>query len=457
MTVAKAVQTESHFTMKTVFAFFLPIAIGIFVVSFIYPIFSWGISRFSASKEALAAFSVARSLYFIMASPILVLRQTVVALVTDHVSYTTLRTFTLSVIAAVFSAFLLIGMTPIGQFVFGRVMGTEDPLLSMSRQVFVFFAFVVVLSGYSLFLQGLAILGKRTKHILIAMIIQIGSVAIILSIAPKLPFGDGATAATISYACGVLISNLYLDLAVRRQVVASLPERNLAAVVSDQQVANRTKAIFKFYLPLVLATFILCLSIPMINAALAKTAAANINLSAFDVAWGLGWLILGTIEVSHQIPLYFLKQKDRSDKKIFTFIVLFGLFCTMLTSLIGFTPLGMLIIERIMGIEQDVSYYVILSMKALTALPMIMVLRQYLWGLFMYHKYTNPVTWGKAINIICLFTVLAMMPRFPSISPVVYVLLAMAAAEICELVYLLLQYLSRRKNGFMSLTANVST
>ena len=158
-------------TMRAVVTFFLPIALSVFVVSFIYPIFSWGISRFPQSKDALSAFSIARSLFYIMASPILVLRQTVVALVSDVASYRAIRKFALIVIVGNFLLFLLPGLHWLSPLVFGTIMGVEGSLFTMSRSVYLLFSVAILLNGYSLFLQGLAILSKRTLHILKFMLI----------------------------------------------------------------------------------------------------------------------------------------------------------------------------------------------------------------------------------------------------------------------------------------------
>ena len=89
----KILSKAKDLSIVSIAQFYMPVVVANFISSFIYPIFSSGISKFPDAHESLAAFSVSRSLYFVFASMILVLSQTVVALVKDKHSYKLMKKF----------------------------------------------------------------------------------------------------------------------------------------------------------------------------------------------------------------------------------------------------------------------------------------------------------------------------------------------------------------------------
>ncbi len=416
----------------------MPLALGIFIVSFIYPVFSWGISQFSDSAVSLAAFSVSRSLYFILASPILVIRQTVVAMIFDQTSYRFVKKFVLFILLINFLLFLIVGITPFGQFVFNRIMGVEGQLLTASRQSFIIFSVLIPFSGWYMFLQGIAILNGKSKSILYAMTVNLIFVVISIMILVKFPILDGASSATLSYVIGVAAAMVFLNIATHKKDLFQQTESNTDVSKLPRQAVQKheLKNLLLFYLPLVFATILFDISIPLINMILAKTASSVMNLSSFDIAWSLAWLALGCIEVAHQVPLYFLRAYPDQYKKIFGFLFLFGAICSLLLAVLGFTGIGGMLLIIGMGIDPDISQSVVEALRILSVFPVVYTARQYFWGVLMHNRATKPITWGKMINLACLFILLGFAVRSTIDKPVVYVFASMIISELIELAFL---------------------
>ena len=440
--------SANRISLMDISRFFLPIAFGAFVVSFIFPIFSWGISRFPDSETALAAFSLARGFYFIMASPILVLRQTVVAMVTGDYSYQIVRKFSLMMIGIFFLFFFLIGITPVSALIFGGLMGVEGQLLAITRQSFVIFSFLLLFAGWHLFLQGIAIIGGKTSLILYSMIIQLLVVVLSMAASVRIPNMNGAAAASLSYVFGMAAAAVFLAVFIHIKV-PGFEKSNIASKnISMNNIGNNIsiKKVFNFYYPLVLATIVLCVTIPIINAALSKTSNASLYLSAFDISWSLGWLALGCVEVSHQVPLYFLRRDNGGYKDMFRFLIIFGIIFSLLIAAIGYTQIGDFVLIKLMGIKTEISIIALESLQTLTILPVLYVVRQYFWGILMFKKDTKPVTWGKIINLVCLFSVLSLNMQLVARNPVVIIVLGMIISEIVEIIFLYFRTLKYLRN-----------
>ncbi len=425
-------------SITSIAQFYVPVVLANFISSFIYPIFSSGISKFPDAKESLAAFSVSRSLYFVFASMILVLSQTVVALVKDKHSYKLMRKFIFYVLAISFAVFIIVGATPLGNLVFSELMGVEYEFLAHTQRSFLIFSLMPIIAGINLSLQGLTILTKRTMYILYAMIAQIVAVTLTLFVLSNLLIIDGSSSATISYIIGTGASAIVLYILTRKHF-----KHNLDAANDSQEELNdikpaplNIKSILLFYLPLVFGMIISNNVISIINAALTRSHDAVLFVGAFDIGWGLAWLALGCVQAAHQVPLVYIQLGNiNSYKKTAQFLLILGLFCSLVIAVLGFTPLGSFVLVSMMGISRDVSEQVIGLLKVLSLLPLLQIIRQYFWGILMVRKDTGPVTWGKVIHLIAIILFIQQGSYLKFNNPAAGIGIGMLIAEMFEIIY----------------------
>jgi Na+-driven multidrug efflux pump len=438
ITVSKA----EDLRMISIARFYVPVVFANFIASFIYPIFSSGISKFPDVHESLAAFSVSRSLYFVFASLILVLSQTVVALVKDDHSYKLMKKFIFSILVISFGVFVIVGATPLSRLVFRDMMGVEDKFMAHTRRSFLIFSLLTILSGLNLSLQGLTIITKRTMNILYAMIAQIAVVYLSLLGLSKLLIFDGASSATISYIIGTAASVAVLYFLTYRHFRETLS----ASVVlqedidKDKAAPLSVKSILLFYLPLVFGMIISNNVITFINAALTRSHDAVLFVGAFDIGWSVAWLALGCVQAAHQVPLVYLRRGETNTyKKTAQFLLVLGLICSLAIAVLGFTPAGSFVLISLMGIPHDVSEQVIGLLKALTLLPLLQIIRQYFWGVLMAHKDTGPVTWGKVIHLLTIILFIQQGSYLKFNNPAAAIGIGMLIAEFVEIIYFLIR------------------
>jgi hypothetical protein len=356
----KMASRAKDLSITSIAQFYIPVVFANFISSFIYPIFSSGISKFPDAHESLAAFSVSRSLYFVFASLILVLSQTVVALVKDKHSYRLMRRFIFCVLGISFAVFIIVGATPLGNLVFSGMMGVEDEFMAHTQRSFLIFSLMPIFAGFNLSLQGLTILTKRTMYILYSMIAQIAVVTISLFGLSNLLIIDGASSATISYIMGTGASATVLYFLTRKHLKETLnavdnTQENSADDAQEKSnegkaVPLNLKSILLFYLPLVCGMIISNNVISIINAALTRSHNAVLFVGAFDIGWGVAWLALGCVQAAHQVPLVYIRNGEiNTYKKTAQFLLILGLVSSLAIAALGFTPLGSLVLKSMMG------------------------------------------------------------------------------------------------------------
>ena len=434
----KEFSTTKALSLISIAQFYIPVVIANLVSSFIYPIFSSGISKFPDATESLAAFSVSRSLYFVFASMILVLSQTVVALVKDKHSFRLMKKFIFWVLAVSFVIFIIVGVTPLGNLVFSDMMGVEDEFMAQTQRSFLLFSLMIIIAGINLSLQGITILTKRTMFILYSMIFQIAAVAISLFVLSKLLITNGASSATISYIIGTGASALVLYFLTRKHFKDTLDAGNEPReyLVEEKMTPLNVKSILLFYVPLVGGMFISNNVISVINAALTRSYDAALFVGAFDIGWGIAWIALGCVQAAHQVPLVYIRDGEMNTyKKTAQFMLFLGLVCSFIIAILGFTPLGSFVLETMMGIAPIVSEQVTGLLKALSLLPLLQIIRQYFWGILMVQKDTGPVTWGKVVHLLAIILFIQQGSYLNFDNPAAAIGVGMLLAEAIEVIY----------------------
>ena len=87
-----------------------------------------GIARLSKPELYLAAFALAKSLYQVLQAPTMIVRQCISGLTRDCQSYLVSRRVFTWVVLAVTGVFLIVCYSPIGLFIFERLMGNPREL-----------------------------------------------------------------------------------------------------------------------------------------------------------------------------------------------------------------------------------------------------------------------------------------------------------------------------------------
>ena len=155
-------------------------------------------------------------------------------------------------------------------------------------------------------------------------------------------------------------------------------------------VALTPKGFARFYLPLVATSYLLTSTNPLVAAALARTSDPAAALAGYGVAFALCGVLYAPLLVVQQLATArLLALGDIAPVRRFSLIL--GLLFSGLAALIAFTPVGVFVLERIVGVHDAILDEALAAMSALWPVPALTGLRALHQGRLVAGHRTNPI------------------------------------------------------------------
>jgi progressive ankylosis protein len=130
----------------------------------------------------------------------------------------------------------------------------------------------------------------------------------------------------------------------------------------------------RFYLPLVATSYLLTATNPLLAAALARTSDPATALAGYGVAFALIGVIYAPMLVVQQVAAArLLRAGDLGPVRRLAMVV--GLLLSGVAALVAFTPLGVVIFERVVGVHDAILDQALSAMTALWPVPALTGLR----------------------------------------------------------------------------------
>ncbi|HHV43541.1 MAG TPA: hypothetical protein GXX57_02575 [Firmicutes bacterium] len=412
----------SPVSLKDLAMFYFPLCSTSLLFYLIQTLLHGGLARTPDFPLSLSAFALARSLTLMICAYVFTIPQTITALAKDAVTFQRVcRHFQhLTLLTGGLLAFL--GWTPLGPWVFTRLMGATGPLLIKSQQAIRLLVLLPLVMTLHQREVGLLIRAKKTHPILVGALIQLVTVGLLV-------FGLGAT----GLPGGVVGSLAYVGsfganyLFLRQVPKAPWPKEDSAESLALTAIRN-------FSLPLILTAFVGMVFPPLVNAALTRSHNPNLFLPAFEIGFHYGMLLVGPLFQLHQCGLNFTAKANRRQVTRFTPLVSGGSVLGLL--LAGFTPVGRWVFLRLLAVDLPVTQEAIRVVQVMAILPVLAGAREYRWGLFMGTGQAAYIGRGKALNLgITLAGVVIGIRWFPWPSAV-SALWLLVLAEVVEYGYL---------------------
>ncbi|RKD33924.1 hypothetical protein [Thermohalobacter berrensis] len=367
------------------------------------------------------------------------IRQTVTALVKDKESYYKVRKFIIMLVGFIVFIFSLFILTGGSKWFIKNIMGLKGKVLNESitiLTVFLIFPLAVTLRN---FMQGVAIIFRRTPLVSVATVCRVIFVLFIALIVHKLKFIPAAIIAGGIFVGAISVEGLMMFLGVKLPV-GDIPNKLDRIAKNKEELGYKeitNKTIIRFFLPLVLTSFIKSLAKPIINSGLARTHNPEIALSTYAVAWGLGIIIVSPVVMFHQVPLNLIKEdNDKQKKSVLKFAIYLGLTLSVIFGTVAFSPIGYYVLKYLIGTTDKISLMSIDVLKIMSVLPLIMVIRQYYWGILMKKHMTEYISKGKVINLIALILGITFGYFLQPSNSAIIGIIGMISSELFESIYL---------------------
>ncbi len=173
--------------------------------------------------------------------------------------------------------------------------------------------------------------------------------------------------------------------------------------MKDVQLTQKDVALFFF--PLLLNVQLMSVSHSIINAGLARLDDAVVILAGFSVAMVLHLFVASPSYQNHTITIAMVRgRKSLAGMTLFVFLI--ATWVSILLALLAFSPVGTLVLDRILGVSPEVARSARESLELLVFLPFITGLRGLFQGLVIRARRTSLVSLATAIRIVMLFAYL---------------------------------------------------
>ncbi|PLY06448.1 MAG: hypothetical protein C0622_00915 [Desulfuromonas sp.] len=161
-----------------------------------------------------------------------------------------------------------------------------------------------------------------------------------------------------------------------------------------------------FFFPLLLNVQLMSVSHTVINSALARLDDYVTALAGMSVAMVVHLFIASPSYQNHTVTIAMVKGRN-SMRGVLIFITLVAVYVAVMLSLIAFTPLGDLVLIRLLGAPAEVAQSAREALHILVLLPFFTGLRGFCQGLIIQARRTSLVSIATGVRVGGLFLYLA--------------------------------------------------
>ncbi len=171
------------------------------------------------------------------------------------------------------------------------------------------------------------------------------------------------------------------------------------------------KEISWFFFPLLLNVQLMSVSHSIINAALARQADFINALAAFSVAMVLHLFIASPSYQNHTVTIAMVRGRKSLRGTVF-FVLVVATWVSALLAVIAFTPVGVFVLERLLGVSGEVAEGARKVLGILVFLPFFTGFRGFFQGLVIQARRTGLVSFATGVRIAALFALLLLGRRW---------------------------------------------
>jgi hypothetical protein len=392
--------------MGRLFAFFIPLGLSASLVTISHVIINSTLARAAEPETVIASYAIGLSMLGIIERPAVLLRQTCSALVRDRISFKAMSAVAACLLIGMFLTGLVISYSPAGRLLFRHLFGVGDAMVEAIIHVYRVLMFVSIFSGIRCLFHGIIISNMRTKWLTIGMAIRLAAMYALSLVFIKTGNVTSGQVGAIIFLVGMVIE-AGLSYWEGARLVRTLPLKK------EGHDIERSGQIFKFYRPLLLSSFIAVVIGPAINAMLGKTQDFELAIASFAIASSLTQLVQSFFSYMHQIALNFYRKDSALSVR---FVTLCAFVPTILIGIVGYTPLGPLFMEHVMGVNERLMEASLHTLRVFMFMTLVFPWLDFCNGVIMLRGHTKVMMLSQSANVavtlLSLFVCIAAAPAW---------------------------------------------
>ena len=163
------------------FRFFLPLMLMAELMMISHAVISAFLARMADPEPILAAYSIAFYFHATLGSPVWACQFVAVSYIRDRASMRRLLFFSLQVAVGVSLILLTVGLTPVGDWLFGTLFGAGPEVARAARECTLVFNFVVAFAVVRSLVYGLFMVERKTIFVTLGTVVRLVGLAVILA------------------------------------------------------------------------------------------------------------------------------------------------------------------------------------------------------------------------------------------------------------------------------------
>ncbi|MFP4457571.1 MAG: hypothetical protein ACLFPS_07920 [Clostridia bacterium] len=387
--------------------FYIPLVIMSMLTMTSHNAINIALAKTAMPALALAAYSVGRSLSKMIESPMYALTRLTPPISNNTLSINSLAKVVKQITIGVLLIMAILAFTPLGEYIFTKIMGVEQNLFNDTILVFRFLMLMPIITAIRITHQGFIVLKKKTVFLTLGTIFRVIGMIISAWILTNIVNLDSGVIGAM-----ILVFGMGIEA-----VIAFINGRDWKEVVPNkhehEELNYSVKDIWKFFIPLVAARIVFSFVKPSINATLARAVQPEIAISGYFVARSLAWILIAVGFRIHQMVVVYAKNK-KSFNKIRKLVLAFALLMSLIIAILALTPAGLWVLNNIIGVENDIAYPAINALIFFIAVPPLYFTSELYQGTFLRLKRSKSVTICRSINVGSMFiSLLILTALFP--------------------------------------------
>jgi len=336
---------KDDLTFKTILWFFLPLLSMMGLIQISHATTNAFLARMAASKEVLAAFSIAFAFCVTANGTAMVGTQAGICFLTDRASALRLLRFFILPVMVPFLILEFTALTPLGDIAFGEWMGTSPDVVFQAKRALAImglWAFPVLIRNFCY-----AIVMNHRKTILITYATAVRLIGLIAFLAVFSIRFDGAVVGALATVCGMTVEAVYMGIVARPFFVRLDKSSGSPAAYGE---------LWAFCWPLIITQTIENGVLLVVNFFLGNLANPDLAIASFGVVYSLVRFLLAPLKNLVQAAQALVKESAHIAV-MFKFAFGLILLYTGLNFLLFYTPMNSLILNAVMGLSSELSAY----------------------------------------------------------------------------------------------------
>lgn len=381
---------DGTITLKQFAGFYLPLVATSYLLTSTNPLLAAALARTADPATALAGYGVAFALIGVIYAPLLVVQQVAAQRLISGGDIQSVRRLTavVGVALSVFAA--LVAFTPVGLFIFERIVGIHDVILDEAVSAMTALWPVPILTGIRALHQGRLVAGHRTKPIALATgarTLVLGAVAFALTTSPA-----GAWLGGVAFTAGLAAEALLVTFAR-----APAPEPHPLAEVEEEGEDR----LIAFSTPLMLNVMLWWSTPLIINSVLARTPEPDCSIAAFTVVEAVAWFLAAPVGQLQHASLALVQCRE-SHARVRKYAGGLALLVTLVLGVLAFPSVREMILWTGFRLDPSLLEPAGLAFPVAALYPLLYGHRQYYQGMFVRAGCTGLVGRSAVLRIVVI-------------------------------------------------------